>query len=211
MAIAPYKTPRFLSWIFPKRVWAFSRKTSKVYLTFDDGPIPEVTPWVLQELDKFHAKATFFCIGDNVCKHPIIFNQIIKKGHRIGNHTQHHINGWKTSFEDYISDIALCDSALTTHQSPITNLFRPPYGRITTKQSKKLQQLGYQIIMWDVLTKDYDANISAKDALHNTIRAIRPGSIIVFHDSLKAQKKLKFILPKVLEYIKRNDWECCTI
>jgi peptidoglycan/xylan/chitin deacetylase (PgdA/CDA1 family) len=205
--------------MYPKRVWAFSRLTPKVYLTFDDGPIPEVTPWVLDLLKEHNVKAIFFCIGDNIKKHPEIFKRILSEGHAIGNHTFHHINGWKTNTEDYLKDVASfekeilthLEQPLTNHVSPITTLFRPPYGKLTSKQSKRLQKKGYKIIMWDVLSYDFDSTVSEEKCLQNVLKNIEKGSIVVFHDSLKAEKKLRFVLPKVLEFIKEKGWNPVSI
>ncbi|WP_443634103.1 polysaccharide deacetylase family protein [Candidatus Marifrigoribacter sp. Uisw_064] len=180
---------------------------NSVYITFDDGPIPEVTPWVLDTLSRFKAKATFFCIGDNVQKHPLIYNRLLKEGHATGNHTFNHLNGWKTSTEDYSINCEKFEEILNLVQddkSSINTLFRPPYGKITSKQASILQKKGYSICMWDVLSADFDASISEEKCLQNVLKNIEPGSIIVFHDSLKAEKRLKYVLPKVLDYIYTN-------
>ncbi len=218
------KTPKFVQRIFPKRIWAFPNTNNFVYLTFDDGPIPEVTPWVLETLKKHQAKATFFCIGDNIKKHPEIFNQIIYEGHSIGNHTFNHLNGWKTKTEEYIDNCVTFEEILnqvqgdkfnSTLHSPLnthlSTLFRPPFGKITSKQAKILQQKGYKIIMWDVLSADYDKNISKEKCLQNVLKNLESGSIVVFHDSLKAEEKLKYVLTKVLEYIKERGFICKAI
>tara|TARA_R110000787_G_scaffold43892_2_gene107455 strand:+ start:23255 stop:23926 length:672 start_codon:yes stop_codon:yes gene_type:complete len=219
----PYlvKTPKFVHRLFPKRVWAFPNSKNSVYLTFDDGPIPEVTPWVIEILKQHKAKATFFCIGDNVNKHPNVFQQLIEEGHSIGNHTFHHLNGWKTKTEDYINNCEKYEdslnliqndkSSITSHHSPITNLFRPPFGKLTSKQSKLLQKKGYQIIMWDVLSADFDTKISKEKCLENVLKNIQVGSIVVFHDSLKSNEKLRYVLPKVLDYLKSNTLNCESI
>ena len=219
------KTPKLVHWLFPKRVWAFSRSQPTVYLTFDDGPIPEVTPWVLEQLKIYDAQATFFCIGENVAKFPEVAQQILSEGHTIGNHTYHHKNGWQTSFEDYITDFELFNSKLKkssiiNHTSKINNRqlsnfnqiskikFRPPYGKLTSRQAKSILKKGHDIIMWDVLSGDYDQNISAEKCLNNVLTNIEKGSVIVFHDSLKAEKNLRYVLPKVLEHIKSKGWIC---
>ena len=198
--------PKFVQRIYPKRIWALPNKENNVYLTFDDGPIPEVTPWVLDILKQYNAKATFFCIGDNIKKHPEIFNRILAEGHSVGNHTFNHLNGWKTNTQNYIDNVSLFEKELQAqhfrHSSlvPRTSLFRPPYGKITSKQARVLQQNGYKIIMWSVLSYDYDASVSKEKCLQNVVQHIQPGSIIVFHDSIKAQKNLRYVLPKVLAY-----------
>tara|TARA_R110000851_G_scaffold61343_4_gene141034 strand:+ start:112912 stop:113541 length:630 start_codon:yes stop_codon:yes gene_type:complete len=191
--------------IYPKRIWALPNNDKKVYLTFDDGPIPEVTPWVLDTLKKYNAKATFFCIGDNIKKHPDIFKRILAEGHSVGNHTFNHLNGWQTSTQRYINNVSLFEKELQAqsfHHSSLvsrTSLFRPPYGKITSKQANLLQEKGYKIIMWSVLSYDYDASVSKEQCLHHVSQNIQPGSIIVFHDSIKAQKNLRYVLPKVLD------------
>lgn len=202
----PYlvKTPRFLNWIYPKRIWNIPNNANSVYLTFDDGPIPNVTTWVLDTLKKYNAKATFFCVGDNVRKNPAIFNDIKKDGHAIGNHTFNHLNGWKTENTKYIKNISLAEKELNQNQL----LFRPPFGKITNKQAKILQKKGYTIIMWDVLSADYDTSISKETCLKNFLNTIKSGSIIVLHDSIKAENNLRYVLPKVLDYIKENGLVC---
>jgi peptidoglycan/xylan/chitin deacetylase (PgdA/CDA1 family) len=199
------KTNRFIKTIFPNYIWDIPNTDNKIYLTFDDGPTPEITEWVLLELEKYNAKATFFCIGSNIEKHPEIFNKIIAKNHAIGNHTFSHLNGWKTSTKDYIVN-SLQWSVFSSRspncqiESKICNLFRPPYGKIKALQARKLRQQGYKIIMWDVLSADFDCSISKEKCLDNVIRNTRSGSIIVFHDSLKAFPHLEYTLPKALQY-----------
>ena len=213
MKIAFAKTPKFVQWLFRKRIWAFSSSKNTVYITFDDGPIPEVTPWVLEQLKKYQAKATFFCIGDNVYKHPEVLEKIIADGHSIGNHTQQHLNGWKTPFEVYVNDIEKCNVAINskTEQQLDNKLYRPPYGKMTSKQANFLLEKGYKIIMWDILSMDYNKSLSKEKCLDNVIRNIKPGSIIIFHDSLKAEKNLRYVLPKVLDCIKRQGYNCESI
>ena len=198
------KTPKFVQRIFSKRIWSFPKSNNIVYLTFDDGPIPEVTPWVLDLLKEHNAKAAFFCIGDNVNKHPNIFKRIISEGHSIGNHTYNHLNGWKTKTEDYIDNCNLFEQEVNKHSS----LFRPPFGKLTSKQSNILQKKGYKIIMWDVLSADFDENISKEKCLENVLNNVSSGSIVVFHDSLKSEEKLRYVLPKVLKYLKNEKYFC---
>jgi peptidoglycan-N-acetylglucosamine deacetylase len=184
-------------------------ESKSLYLTFDDGPMPGPTEFVLSELKRFNAKATFFSIGDNVGKHPGIFEKILAEGHAIGNHTFNHLKGWATPLEKYLDNIKACESQIANHRQPIANhksLFRPPYGRITLKQIKVLKE-NYQIVMWDVLTYDYSKNISRGNCLMGSIKATRPGSIIVFHDSLKAERNLTFVLPKFLDHFSREGYE----
>jgi peptidoglycan/xylan/chitin deacetylase (PgdA/CDA1 family) len=198
------KTNALIKTLFPNYVWDVPNTENKIYLTFDDGPIPEITEWVLEELEKYNAKATFFCIGHNIEKYPDIFEKVITNGHSIGNHTFNHLNGWKTSTEEYLENVKLCESSILNLQSKICNLkskiFRPPYGKIKPLQSKKLQQMGYKIIMWDVLSADYDTTISPEKCLENVLKNVSSGSIIVFHDSIKAFPNLKYTLPKALKY-----------
>ena len=199
------KTNALIKRIFPNYVWDVSNTENKIYLTFDDGPIPEITEWVLEELKKYEAKATFFCIGDNIQKYPEIFEKVIKDGHSVGNHTFNHLNGWETSTKEYIENSIQC--SVIGNQSPNCKLktencqlFRPPYGKIKTSQAKKLRQLGYKIIMWDVLSADYDTSISPEKCLENVLKNVTSGSIIVFHDSVKAFPNLEYTLPKALKY-----------
>jgi len=188
--------------LYPERIWAFPASTNSVYLTFDDGPIPEVTPWVLDELKKYNAKATFFCIGENVKKHPEIFQRILTEGHSVGNHTFNHLNGAKTETLAYIENVERCHEAINSEvKIQNSKLFRPPYGKITSKQAKILQQKGFKIVMWDIISYDYDANVSEEKCLQNVLKNINTGSVIVFHDSLKAEKNLRYVLPKVLGFI----------
>lgn len=220
------KTPKYVQRIFAKRTWAFLPNGNQVYLTFDDGPIPEVTPWVLDLLNKHEAKATFFCIGDNVRKHSEVFKRIASEGHAVGNHTMHHLNGWRTTTEAYLEDVGEADKEFknwleapsaesvgtikSLRKSSFVNrpsLFRPPYGKLSSKQAQKLQKKGYHIIMWDVLSADFDTSISEEKCLQNVIRHLKPGSIVVFHDSLKAEKRLNYVLPKVLKHITEKGWK----
>lgn len=204
------KTNKFIKKIFLNYIWDIPNVENKIYLTFDDGPTPEITEWVLEELKKHQAKATFFCIGKNINNQSDIFLKIIDEGHSIGNHTYNHLKGWITSTEDYLHNTALCKSEINGLNSVICNLqsllFRPPYGKIKKSQSKKLRQLGYKIIMWDVLSADFDQTITAEKCLDNVLQNVKSGSIIVFHDSIKAYKNLKYALPKSLEILKQRGF-----
>lgn len=188
--------------IYPSLMWNFSRQEKDLYLTFDDGPHPTITPWVLELLAQYKAKATFFCVGDNIYKFPEIFKQIISEGHSIGNHTYHHLNGWKTSTASYLADVALANEAVTkqTALQADKKLFRPPYGKASISQLKKLKRLNYKIVMWETISGDFDQSISSKQCFKNVVENCTSGSIVVFHDSEKAKKHLKYTLPKVLEY-----------
>ena len=202
------KTPFLLKKLYPSSlVWNKSRNQKVIFLTFDDGPIPIVTPWVLKTLKNFNAKATFFCIGENIAKHPEIFEQLKADGHAVGNHTHNHLKGWLTDDKIYLENFKKCQSLTQT------NLFRPPYGRIKFSQIKllknqvanskhqdDLQRNQISIIMWDVLSGDFDTKLSPEKCLKNVIKHTQNGSIIVFHDSLKAWDRLEYTLPKALAY-----------
>ena len=201
------KTPFWLRAIYPQCTWKIPSQEKVIYLSFDDGPHPDATPFVLAELKKYNAKATFFCIGNNVLKHPNVYELILSEGHKVGNHTYDHVNGWKTETKDYLENIkdaaALIDS----------NLFRPPYGRITKKQIRTLllnKELPQEIVMWDVLSGDFDLKIDGATCAKNVIKHAGPGSIIVFHDSQKAWDRMSFALPLVLDYFSKLGYrfEC---
>lgn len=193
------KTPSLIQKFFPAYTWRVKTSKRNVFLTFDDGPIPEVTPWVLDLLDQYDAKATFFCVGDNVRKYPELLDRILDEGHSVGNHTQNHLNGWKTDTLEYVDNIHHCNTYVDS------NLFRPPYGRITKQQA---QQIGsqYEIVMWDVLTGDFDKRQSKETCLKKAIKHTTPGSVVVFHDSLKAKDTLEYVLPRYLESLKLEGY-----
>jgi peptidoglycan/xylan/chitin deacetylase (PgdA/CDA1 family) len=200
------KTHWLVKKIFSKYVWDVPNNDKKVYLTFDDGPIPDVTEWVLSELKKHNAKATFFCIGDNVKKHLEVLKKVFAEGHSVGNHTFNHLNGWKTATEDYIENSILCEKVLDDFDSKSKKLFRPPYGKIKPSQSKILRKLGYKIIMWDVISYDFDTTISKEQCLENVLKNVKTGSIIVFHDSKKAFANLEYVLPRTLQFLKEKGF-----
>lgn len=200
------KTPWLLKKFYPQNlIWNKSRDKKIIYLTFDDGPIPIVTPFVLEILKKFNAKATFFCIGDNINKHQDIFFKLKADGHAIGNHTFNHLNGWKSNNKTYIDNILKCQELTQT------DLFRPPYGRIKKSQIKYINQIEVnqtlKIIMWDVLSGDFDTQLSPEKCLKNVLKHTKNGSIVVFHDSLKAFDRLKYTLPKALEFWESKGYE----
>lgn len=210
----PYfvKTPNFIPKLFSSQIWSFSSKQKSIYLTFDDGPTPKITDWILNTLQQYNAQATFFCIGKNIEEYPPIFNKILQKGHSIGNHTYSHLNGWKISNKDYIENILKAERLMNAEcrvQNKTLNskLFRPPYGKIKPSQTKSLQKLGYNIIMWSVLSADFDNEISANKCFDNVVNNTENGTIIVFHDSVKAYNKLKIVLPKVLDYFSKKRYD----
>lgn len=193
----PFRTPVFLRWLYPQLKWKVETSEKIIYLTFDDGPVPGPTEFVLEILQQYTAKATFFCIGDNVRKHPKVYDAIKQGQHTIGNHTFHHMKGWKTKNEVYLNDIRACEEQLNMAQTG-TRLFRPPYGQIARSQIKLLAD--YEIVMWDVLSQDYSKSLSGERCLRGTISATRPGSIVVFHDSVKAERNLSYALPRYLQH-----------
>jgi peptidoglycan/xylan/chitin deacetylase (PgdA/CDA1 family) len=194
------RPPYLVQKLFPGTIWRMSPSEKKIYLTFDDGPVPSITTWVLDILKQEKIKATFFCVGENVEKHPEIFQQILDEKHSIGNHTYNHLNGWNTHTNEYIKNIEKCAILVGS------KLFRPPYGRLKKSQLSILKKK-YSIIMWDVLSGDYDKNTSPEKCFQNVIDNVRNGSIIVFHDSYKAQKNLEYALPKLIAYAKENGFE----
>ena len=203
------KTPWWLKKWYGRLVWDIPQKAGDkvLYLTFDDGPHPVATPFVLDELRRHDAKATFFCIGKNVQEHPLIYKRILEEGHRVGNHTQHHLNGWKCSDAAYLGDIAQAARYIDS------DLFRPPYGRISAFQASLLRKppFEYQVIMWDVLSADFDRDLHPDRCARNVIRNARPGSIIVFHDSEKAYPRLQTALPEVLSHFGGRGYRFASI
>ncbi|MDO3628681.1 polysaccharide deacetylase family protein [Mucilaginibacter sp. BT774] len=197
------KTPWLLKQFYSNMIWNKSRKRHSIYVTFDDGPIPIVTPYVLNILKQYNAKATFFCIGDNVTKHPDVFEQVKNAGHSIGNHTFNHLKGWKTDNKTYVENFLKADEILHA------DLFRPPYGRIKKSQAKLIQKAkpGTKIIMWDVLSGDFDTELKPETCLQHVLRYAENGSIVVFHDSLKAYDRLEYVLPRALEEWSRKGYE----
>ncbi len=189
-----FKTPQLLKALYPAFTWHIKASSPSIYLTFDDGPIPIVTPFVLNILKQYNAQATFFCIGDNVNKHPDIFEKVKAGGHAIGNHTYNHLKGWKTEDSVYADNFAEADKVIGS------NLFRPPYGRIKRSQAAMLKQLrpDLDIIMWDVLSGDFDMTLKPEKCLKKVMKHTRAGSIVVFHDSLKAFNRLEYVLPRAL-------------
>jgi peptidoglycan-N-acetylglucosamine deacetylase len=190
------KTPVYLKRLFSGLTWDVKGEQG-VFLTFDDGPVEGVTDRILDILHDYGCKATFFCIGDNVRKHPALFQRILSEGHQVGNHTFHHVNGWKTNTEDYLEEVAACNTYVSSE------LFRPPYGRINLSQMRLLQK-DYRIVMWDVLSADFDTNLTALDCANLVIDNVEAGSIVVFHDSEKAAPRVLEALPIVLEHLQKQ-------
>ncbi|MDI1257452.1 MAG: polysaccharide deacetylase family protein [Flavobacterium sp.] len=200
------KTNRIIKKLFPKLIWDIPNANKTVFLTFDDGPTPTITPWVLDVLRKHQIKATFFCIGDNIRKYPEIFKQVIAEGHTIGNHTFNHLKGWKTETSEYIKNFRLCETEIYQQLPENRKLFRPPYGKIKRSQSLQILESGYKIIMWDVLTADYDKNVSPQKCLENATKKTTSGSIIIFHDSIKAFSNVEFALPETIRILKEKGF-----
>ena len=201
MNITPFKSPWLTTKFFSDYTWKKPTDNKTIYLTFDDGPTPEVTNWVLEILKQYNAKATFFCIGNNIGKYPELFRKIIDENHKVANHTYYHEKGWKTKNQDYLNSITHTERLLCKMDSNNKSmLFRPPYGQIRKSQGKALIEMGYEIVMWSVLTQDWNSNISNEFCYKKTIKSINKGSIVVFHDSLKAEEKLKYLLPRVLKH-----------
>ncbi|MBQ1932155.1 MAG: polysaccharide deacetylase family protein [Muribaculaceae bacterium] len=191
--------------LFPEAVWRIKRKKRRVvYLTFDDGPVPEVTPWVLDTLDHYGVKATFFMVGDNVARNPQLFDEIKRRGHGYGNHTMNHLQGMKTTLADYIHNIDQANELIDS------SLFRPPHGLMKWSQARAIKER-YNIIMYDLVTRDYSRQMNGEEVLANVRRYVRNGSIIVFHDSLKAEKNLRYALPRAIEWLKEQGYEFETI
>ena len=189
------KTPQWLQWLYRSCIWHIPTKEKTIYLTFDDGPNPIATNFVLDELKKHNAQASFFCVGKNVVEYQTIYQRILDEGHAVGNHTYNHLNGWKTDSKTYLEDVH------QARQYIDTNIFRPPYGRIKRFQIQQIQTaFNMRIIMWDVLSGDFDTTISAQTCIENVILSTKPGSIIVFHDSEKAFERLSIALPTILAF-----------
>ena len=185
--------------LYPNFTWRIPTQKKEIFLTFDDGPIPEVTEFVLEELEKYKAKATFFCIGSNIEKNPYIFQKIVTQQHTFGNHTFNHVRGWDVEDEYYLDNFIKCEEIITILNSQLTTKFRPPFGRIKRSQAKEILKT-HEIVMWDVLTGDYDQSISKERVLSKALQHTEKGSIVLFHDSIKASKNMMYALPRVLEH-----------
>ena len=195
----------WLRWLYPKALWRMDRHEKAVYLTFDDGPIPEATPYVLDILAKYHIKATFFMVGDNVRKYPELYERVVSEGHRIGNHTHNHISGFRHSLHEYRYNVEKANAYIHSH------LFRPPHGWIRPVQYALLTRERYKMVMWDLVTRDYSKWMTADDIVNNVKRYARNGSIITFHDSLKAIEKLRTALPQSLQWLMEEGYAFKTI
>ncbi len=194
------RIPFFLRLHIKNLIWRMPKTPPTVYLTFDDGPIPEVTPWVLDVLKEESIKATFFCVGENVMKHPDVYNQVLAEGHYVGQHTFNHIPAFKHSKKEYRENVALAKEYIKT------DLFRPPHGQIRPSQLLTMRK-DYRIVLWDVISGDFDKSITPEKCLRNVINKVRNGSVIVFHDSLKAEKNMKYALPRTIRYLKDAGYE----
>jgi len=188
-----------LPYLYSNAVWRLKEEKNNIFLTFDDGPIPEITPWILDCLKEKNVKACFFCVADNVRKHPEIFQRILDEGHQVGNHTYNHLKGWRTDDAIYLENIEKADQLISSH------LFRPPYGRIKKSQLRAVSKK-YKVIMWDVLTGDYDNRISPEQCLKNAVNYTRRGSIIVFHDNIKAIENVQYALPRTIDQLQSKGF-----
>ncbi len=205
--VAPYNMPILIRKFLPWVIWDVPGQDQAVYLTFDDGPVPGITEYVLDTLDQYKVRATFFCVGDNVKKHPGLFKRISDSGHAVGNHTFNHLNGWMTGREKYVENVDLCATEMKrVVPGLVTRLLRPPYGRITPGQARHLKEL-YKIVMWTVLANDFNAAHSAQHSVKAIKKYIGAGSIVVFHDNLKAEMKLRGMLPAILEYLEQAGYQ----
>ena len=204
-----HKTNFLMRALYPNFIWKIPTEKKEIFLTFDDGPIPEITEFVLEQLDRYKAKATFFCIGGNIEKYPEIFQKVINQQHTIGNHTYNHVRGWDVKKEYYLDNFKKCETAILSQipnpKSQIPNLFRPPFGRIKRSQAKEIIKT-HKIIMWDVLTGDYDPNLSKERVLSKVLKHTEQGSIVLFHDSIKASNNMMYALPRFLEHFSEQGF-----
>lgn len=202
-----HRTPWLVKRMFPQYLWSLPGKDRKLYLTFDDGPVPGVTDFVLKTLSRQQVPATFFCVGDNIRKYPEVFREVLNNGHQVGNHTFSHLDGWRTDDTAYRENINRCQDLISKHTGRAEDyqaakaLFRPPYGKISREQGRGLKAT-HRIVMWDVLAGDFDRNLHPRQCLQRTVASIRPGSIVLFHDSLKAERTMRYVLPRFIEKAK---------
>jgi peptidoglycan/xylan/chitin deacetylase (PgdA/CDA1 family) len=206
-----HKTPKIICSLFPAFTWKIKTEKKEVYLTFDDGPVPTLTQEILEILNQYSVKATFFCVGENIDKHPEIFKKVISEGHMVGNHTYNHLKAWKVSENSYIDNLIKAETAIEKYAKNGKKLFRPPYGQFTRKLYKRLSMLGYQVIMWDILTKDYLPDLNVNRAYEKCIQGTDDGSIVVFHDNMKARKNALNLLPMYIIKLKSEGYQFNTL
>lgn len=191
------RPPEFIKKMYPNLLWELVPEGNELYLTFDDGPCPSTTLWILDQLDRYGAKATFFCIAKNVEMYPDLYREILRRGHAVGNHSYSHVKGWGMSVSDYLNDVDMAAGLIHS------NLYRPPYARITPSQARMIVER-YNIVMWSVLSRDYSRHINGRQCVKNVVPYLKPGVVIVFHDSVKCSRNMKYALPRVLEAIYGN-------
>ncbi|MBN3522097.1 polysaccharide deacetylase family protein [Algoriphagus lutimaris] len=205
-----HTVPFFIQRLFPKRIWSKNSEGNQVFLTFDDGPVPGVTDFVLQELSKRTMKATFFMVGDNVRKHSSLAKEVLSQGHQLANHTFHHLNGWKTNREKYLQDFLACNQIIEDQLGVQTKLFRPPYGLMTSAEAREISKT-HSIVMWNMLSGDYDLKLDHKEVLRKSVENTGPGSIVLFHDQQKTSSVLPRILPTYLDKLQDKGWTTATL
>lgn len=205
-----HSVPTLIQYFFPNRIWKKADGGQKVYLTFDDGPVAGVTDYVLSELTKREMKATFFMVGANVQKSPSLAREVFSEGNEVGNHTFHHLDGWKTRLNDYLKDFRACDQMLAETLNVKSKLFRPPYGTMTGRQAKVIRQT-HELIMWNVLTGDYDRSLSSDQVLKNTLKHTNSGAIVVLHDQEKTKEMIRQVLPDLLDFLADQGFQTATL
>ncbi|MGB3618635.1 MAG: polysaccharide deacetylase family protein [Catalinimonas sp.] len=211
MRTYPHSIPRWVPAVWSQRLWHVPTERREVFLTFDDGPVPGATEFVLDALARARARATFFCVGENVAKHPELFRRLLSEGHGVGNHTQYHLNGRRTPLHAYLADVARCDATMQQVGGAHVRLFRPPYGRLTAAQSRALRQLDYRVVMWSVLAGDFDAQLPAERCLRRTWHRVAPGAVVTLHDSTKALPTVQYVLPRLLDRLAAGSYTCAVL
>jgi len=202
-----FTVPSTIQRLITSCVWRREVSEKVIFLTFDDGPHPSITPWVIDLLREYDARGTFFCVGDNVRRYPEVCERVLREGHTLANHTMHHVKGWRTGTGDYLAEVEDCEEALVSVGMSHRRLFRPPYGQITPRQIRALKARGYEIIQWSNLSCDYDRKLNVSQSLNAMVKQSKPGSIVVFHDSEKAENQLKWLLPKYLEAMQSKGYQ----
>jgi peptidoglycan/xylan/chitin deacetylase (PgdA/CDA1 family) len=202
-----FSVPSTIQRLIPSCTWRRAVSEKVIFLTFDDGPHPSITPWVIDLLREYDASGTFFCVGDNVRRYPEVCERVLREGHTLANHTMHHVKGWRTGTGDYLAEVEDCEEALVSVGMSHGRLFRPPYGQITPRQIRALKARGYEIIQWSNLSCDYDRKLNVSQSLNAMVKQSKPGSIVVFHDSEKAENQLKWLLPKYLEAMQSKGYQ----